>query len=232
VLVRKKEMPNFKQGFLKEASLAYIISLLICLFIYQLRYIPFLKENLHALIACMFIYIPVWAIRRRRESLEDFGIHLKGVWKEIGFAFLCAIIVFPLFWIGFKIYWNIEQEFSPRFDYDFFNVVLAQFIVVAFPEEFFYRGYLQGRFNQVFKSRLKILKAEVGYSVLLTSALFAIGHFLVEPYPQRLGVFFPSLLFGWMREKRRSIVSPIIFHGLCNIFMDILIIGYFSPSNL
>ena len=32
----------------------------------------------------------------------------------------------------------------------------------------------------------------------MSSALFALGHLVVVPSPQRLAVFFPALVFGWM----------------------------------
>ena len=58
-------------------------------------------------------------------------------------------------------------------------------------------------------------------SLLLTSALFAIGHYVTIPSVQRLAVFFPSLLFGWMRRATGGILAPVIFHAACNLIVEI-----------
>jgi membrane protease YdiL (CAAX protease family) len=46
--------------------------------------------------------------------------------------------------------------------------------------------------------------------------LFAVGH-LAEFRPWRLAVFFPSILFGFMRERTGTIASSTCFHALCNL---------------
>ena len=58
-------------------------------------------------------------------------------------------------------------------------------------------------------------------SLVLTSALFAAGHFLTIPHPQRLAVFFPSLLFGWMRRASGGVAAGVFYHAACNIVVDI-----------
>ena len=43
--------------------------------------------------------------------------------------------------------------------------------------------------------------------------------------PSRLAVFFPSLLFGWLRRDRRH-RAPRAFHALCNLFASYLARSY------
>lgn len=109
----------------------------------------------------------------------------------------------------------------------FLWMILTQFLLVALPEEFFYRGYIQTRLNEVFPKRIKILFVEIGPSIIITSLLFAVGHFIVEPNIQRLAVFFPSLLFGWLRDRSGTIVSPVIYHALCNMLVEVTVVHYF-----
>jgi membrane protease YdiL (CAAX protease family) len=49
---------------------------------------------------------------------------------------------------------------------------------------------------------------------------------LTEPNVQRLAVFFPALLFGWLRARTRGIGAPVLFHALCNILASTLTRGY------
>jgi hypothetical protein len=105
-------------------------------------------------------------------------------------------------------------------------MAISHLIVVALPEEFFYRAYLMGRLDDIFKGRIRLLGVNVGWALLIQAALFALGHFVVDFNPSRLGVFFPALAFGWLRAKRNTIVAPILFHTASNIFMEIFRAGY------
>ncbi|MBI3072524.1 MAG: CPBP family intramembrane metalloprotease [Deltaproteobacteria bacterium] len=106
------------------------------------------------------------------------------------------------------------------------NLFLAQFLLVALSEEIFFRGYLQTRLDEAFPPRRTFLGATVGWGLLATSALFALTHVVSHGTPVVLAVFFPSLAFGWLRAKTGSIIAPIIFHGLCNIWVQLLSVHY------
>ena len=118
-----------------------------------------------------------------------------------------------------------------RADRSFFwllNLILVQLLLVALPEEVFYRGYLQTRFDAIFARKWRVFGVEIRpLSVFLTSALFGIGHFLVIPNPQRLAVFFPSLLFGWLRAAGGSVVPAVIYHAACNLLVELASTFYF-----
>ena len=108
-----------------------------------------------------------------------------------------------------------------------FNIILVQFLLVALPEELFYRGYLQTRLDQLFPHERTVFGVRVSLpSLLITSALFAIGHYVTIPSPSRLAVFFPSLLFGWMRRATGGIMAPLIFHAFCNLFVEFAQLHY------
>ncbi len=107
------------------------------------------------------------------------------------------------------------------------NLILIQFLLVALPEEVFYRGYLQTRLEQLFPKQTKVLGVNVSVmSLLLTSLIFAVGHYVTIPSPHRLAVFFPSLLFGWMRKASGGILAPLIFHALCNLVAEFASMNY------
>lgn len=102
------------------------------------------------------------------------------------------------------------------------NLVLVQLLLVALPEEVFYRGYLQTRLDGLVGRDVRLFGVEVNVtSLVLTSALFAIGHFATIPSPHRLAVFFPSLLFGWMRRATGGVIAPTIYHAACNLLVEV-----------
>ena len=56
--------------------------------------------------------------------------------------------------------------------------------------------------------------------------IFAVGHVLTIPHVSRLAVFFPALLFGWLRARTGGIGAGVLFHAMCNLFSAALARGY------
>jgi membrane protease YdiL (CAAX protease family) len=146
--------------------------------------------------------------------------------SELGFALAVAAVVFPPFWIGFRAWWSPVSPFRPAPLSPLAQDALGQFLVIALPEEAFYRGYLQTRLDEAWPPRLRVLGTYVGPGLVVTSVVFALGHVATELHPDRLAVFFPSLLFGWMRARRRGIGAAAAFHALCNLFASYLARSY------
>jgi uncharacterized protein len=107
--------------------------------------------------------------------------------------------------------------------------LIMQLGLVALPEEALYRGYLQPRLDQRYRPRWRFLGASIGPSLFLTSALFAMGHMAIEPGVHRLAVFFPSLLFGWLRARTGTIVAPIVVHAAANLLIRAVASFYYGP---
>jgi membrane protease YdiL (CAAX protease family) len=104
--------------------------------------------------------------------------------------------------------------------------VLGQLLVIALPEEAFYRGYLQSQLDEVWRPRWRVLGAEVGPGLLVAAVIFAVGHLATVQLPARLAVFFPALLFGWLRARTGGIGASVCFHAACNVYSLALGRGY------
>jgi membrane protease YdiL (CAAX protease family) len=144
----------------------------------------------------------------------------------LGFA---AIVAVP-FYFGWRAWW---EHTAPRFAFslsveplDAANEIAGQFFVIALPEEAFYRGYLQSRLDDAWPPRWRVLGASVGPGLLVASAIFALGHVATIPLPTRLAVFFPALLFGWLRARTGGIGASVCFHVICNVYSQVLGRGY------
>lgn len=158
-------------------------------------------------------------------------------------ASLLAAIFFVPFFFGWQRYWHPRTSFALRGGVmDALNDAFAQVVIIALPEEAFYRGYVQSRLDQALPGfgwtrgaageqglmprRLRIFGASVGPAVLVTSVIFALGHLATIRQPARLAVFFPSLLFGWLRCRTGGVGAGIAFHAMCNIFSELLGRGF------
>ena len=92
--------------------------------------------------------------------------------------------------------------------------ILTQLLMVALPEEVFFRGYLQNKIGNNIKG------------VIIVSLLFAVGHFItlclggghnVAICSQAILTFFPSLVMGYLYIKTKTLWASIIFHFFANI---------------
>ncbi len=106
-------------------------------------------------------------------------------------------------------------------------LIIAQVVLVAFPEEYFYRGYLQTTLDEAVPGRLHLGPLHLSPAIVITSALFGIGHFIINFHPSRLAVFFPSLLFGWLRDRTGTIFTCVIYHAACNLLVEAATHHYF-----
>ena len=133
-----------------------------------------------------------------------------------------ALIFLPPFWLGFLWWWHIQVPFHLPPLNALGSDFSGQLLVIALPEEAFYRGYLQSALDEAWRPRLRVLGAELGPGILVTSVLFALGHLCTEFNAARLAVFFPSLLFGYLRSRTRGVGAGIVLHALCNLFASYL----------
>lgn len=183
-----------------------------------------------------------------KQAPERYGMELGGLftdrslsWRRVArevletFAWALALsaVVFPLYWLAFRWHWqprlsfSLSRALSHGFEgspWALLDFTLGQFVVVALPEEAFFRGYVQSDWIAGAKDRTS-WKARWG-AIVGTSAIFAVGHLATIPAAGRLAVFFPSLLFGWLRIRSGGIGLPLAFHALCNVFSALLSAGY------
>jgi membrane protease YdiL (CAAX protease family) len=86
--------------------------------------------------------------------------------------------------------------------------VVFQLLSISFPEEFFFRGFLQDSIGNNFRA------------VFLSSLFFSLAHLPKAIFMGEwisLLSFFPSLIMGWLYMKTNNILPGVIFHFLANL---------------
>jgi membrane protease YdiL (CAAX protease family) len=191
-----------------------------------------------------FLGASYWLVVRSDDTdrIREFGLSLGGLLEPgpiearrllkdglsaLGHAFAAAFIIYPVFWLGFRIWWKVGA-FQPAPLGPVLSEALGQLLVIALPEEAFYRGYLQTSLERELGKTTKLLGARVGFGLVLTSAIFALGHLFTELNAARLAVFFPSLIFGFLRARTHGIGASVLFHALCNLFSAYLLHSNFN----
>lgn len=105
-------------------------------------------------------------------------------------------------------------------------LVAVHLLVVAVPEEVFYRGFVQSRLDQLHPPRFRLFGARIGPGLLYAAVLFGFGHVLIQFDPTRFEVIAPALLFGWLRNRTDSVLAPALVHAGSNVLLEFVSRAY------
>jgi len=202
-----------------------------------------------ALVAVLFLYVPVFVAWRRTEDIYDYGFHTKPVKRGLVTAAVVIGVIFPIFAAGYFAFYEIacksdllahlvphgmcsrygglDGVHAPALTSKLAEFCAVQLVVVALPEELFFRGFLLGKLEQRFPPKRRILGGGVGLALVISAAMFALIHLPKDGDPRALATFFPGLLFGWMRSATGSIMASTLTHAGSNIlirFLDLMVL--------
>ena len=152
-----------------------------------------------------------------KADYDYFNFKLDGFIRGLIISLLILLVYIALL-KGYTLYSN--KEFGLR---DFtVSFILVQFLLIAIPEEVFFRGFLQKSFGNTIKA------------VFFVSILFAIAHLITVCGTGRVSLlgcgqnaltFFPSIVMGYLYVKTETLWSSIIFHFLANLVHILVKIG-------
>jgi len=171
----------------------------------------------------LWLLVPIVLISWTRRPLDTYGL----TWRGCGTPRLHLLLiggVFVPYAVGHCLWahWTTGATFALRVPPDFWGLVVEQLFVVALPEETFFRGYLQTQCDLAWRRPYRLLGASCGIGLVVAAAVFAVCH---VPFggPARLAVFFPGLLYGWLRARSESIVLPTVYHAASNVLMKVML---------
>lgn len=176
------------------------------------------------LLVCCYGPIGILLFRRRRMALCERGC--GAFWRGVGWAVGTAAVVFPLFALAAHG-WQTEVahlRFVGWAAAPSCTLILTQLCLVGLPEEFFFRGYLQPTLEEALaadgRGRWRILGTNLGWGWVVASLLFAFAHSAIAYQWWHFAIFFPGLLFGYLRARTGGLTAPICFHATSNLVMD------------
>lgn len=180
--------------------------------LYQFRHLPLLQDFLPIAVALLLLYVPWFHNRIRRLRLRFFESDGRGLIRSLQLFLFVAALLLPPFLLG--NHWYQRHFFSRVFAFqlppDLPSLALTQLLLISLPEEFFYRGWLQ----PLVARRLGGTRA-----ILLASLLFALSHSFIALQWWHFAIFFPSCVFGWLREKTGTLTASVLFHTLSNLLV-------------
>ena len=161
------------------------------------------------------------AIKRRNFARID--LNNKKIGHSLVLLGWACIATFPATFCGLWLmrYWGLElplRSVMPPAQ-GWFNWLLYQFMYVSVAEEIFFRGYVQNNILRLTGSlqqeRRRLLQ---WMSIIISAACFAAAHTIVQGEIISVLTFLPGLVLGWLFVRTRSLLAPILFHGLANVF--------------
>jgi membrane protease YdiL (CAAX protease family) len=171
----------------------------------------------------LWLVTPVAVISFTKRSYATYGLSLQRP-GSLWFHLAVILAVFVPYTVGHYAFahWWFGATFRFRMPSDFAASALDQLVIIALPEEIFFRGYLQTEFDRALGKPYRFLGAKWGIGLATAAALFAACH-MIHGGPVRLIVFFPALLYGWLRARTGTIAVPAVYHAASNLLMEIML---------
>jgi membrane protease YdiL (CAAX protease family) len=179
----------------------------------------------------VWLAVPVvWLVARGRP-LHRYGLELAFRPPSFRAHLMIASAMLATYGLGTVVAARLleGQGFRLELPPDLVPLCLHQLLVVALPEEVFFRGYLQTRLDEAFPPRWRVFGATLGPAWILQSAAFAACHLATGDW-RRLGVFFFALLAGWLRARSGSVAAAGAYHAAGNVAHLILARGLRPPA--
>lgn len=157
----------------------------------------------------------------RKDEFAEIGLTVRQIRCALSVLSRVSAVVFPSLLLGIWILKSRGFQLPlrpaiPR-EHGWLGWLLYQFMYVAVAEEVFFRGYVQANILKL-ADALKWLQPRLQKAIviLLSAACFAIAHIVVQGRMASALTFLPGLILAWLFIRTRSLLAPILFHGLAN----------------
>ncbi|MDT8302946.1 MAG: CPBP family intramembrane glutamic endopeptidase [Sedimentisphaerales bacterium] len=217
----------------EKLSIAGILLLieLLCVTVVTIILIRLLRNNVNHRgdwIFTPFLLITAALVptRLRKRSFAEIGLRVGRPGLILQALCITCAIVFPLLLAGIFVLkqLNLQLPLSPIIpDGRWLSWVAYQFMYVAVAEEIFFRGYFQC--NVLSLLTMSVQKSRVFLeiiAIIASATVFAISHCLILGSVMPIITFLPGVIFGWLLVKTKSLLAPVLFHGLANVFYGLI----------
>ncbi len=130
-------------------------------------------------------------------------------WQDSQFRL--ALAAGPACWLG--LYLVLQPDLQPAWPLASPLAYLLPVLLYPVLEEIVFRGLIQELVHDYLSARVF---GPLSAANLITSALFAGMHLFTQPPLWASLVFFPSLVFGFFKDRYHSLTTPILLHVFYN----------------
>jgi len=157
----------------------------------------------------------------QKREFPRFGFNTRQIKDSlIMLGWTCAVL-FPLTFCGLWILksFGLKPPLVPVLSQgrDWVYWLFYQFMYVALSEEVFFRGYLQSNILRLTTPAMgKLPRLHQWTIIVISAACFTAAHIIIQGQIISVLIFLPGLVLGWLFIRTRSLLAPILFHGLAN----------------
>lgn len=163
-----------------------------------------------------YVIVPVLTIRFLfREKVADYGLRLKGTFRELHLYVIMLLVMIPL-----VIYFSGTSSFQARYPFlktyhgtlSWRDLLLWEslYMLQFFALEFFFRGVV-----------LFGLKPKLGiYSIFIMTIPYCMIHF-GKPFPETLAAIIAGVVLGFLSFRSQSIWLGVLIHCSVGLGMDL-----------
>lgn len=178
------------------------------------------------LIPCVLVaaaLAPAWIAGRSFPSIGLRGDRLRLALKTVLPVCLCVL---PPVYLGLWLLTSFGVPIPLRpvlaGQQTWLTWLLYQFLYVAAAEEVFFRGYIQANAMRLLREQPLSRRAQQRIAIAISAGCFALAHVAVQGQIVSALTFLPGLLMAWLFVRTRSLLAPILFHGLANVSYGIM----------
>lgn len=156
------------------------------------------------------VLLPVCILKRNKESMKNLGLTIYPVSANLSCA-LFGILTFTAA--------SFLSKSLPSLN-TIFREYLYFLLVIALPEEIFFRGYLQTRLGYILGAWKGIIAASLLFSFMhipniifnLKASIFSSDFyfFIISP-------FLGGMIFGYIFLRTRSVIGLVLLHSLVDL---------------
>ena len=158
----------------------------------------------------------------KKSGLSEIGLSFRETRHSLIVLGWSCLAVFPAMFCGLWLlkFYGLNFPLRPILpqNQEWVSWIFYQFMYVAVAEEVFFRGFLQGnilRLMNTVMARRPALRRWV--SIVISAACFAAAHIILQGRIISVLTFLPGLVLGWLFIRTKSLLAPILFHGLANM---------------
>lgn len=175
------------------------------------------------LVPCLLVIaalLPTWL---RGREFPPMGFDREHAARSLALACITCLCAIPAVFLGLWLMVRMHLPILVRpalAELDgWCTWLIYQFMYVAVAEEMFFRGYLQAN---VMKWLGEARPVGDYVAIVVSAGCFALAHAVVQGQMTSLLTFVPGLVLAWLFLRTRSLLAPILFHGLANVCYGII----------
>jgi membrane protease YdiL (CAAX protease family) len=181
----------------------------------------YLSQRLHT--SLFWLLLPFCSIFASRRSPSEFGLDLRICPPPLRVHAVLGLTLLVFYSAGYTAISALvlHKTIAPQLPTSPLADLARGFLIVAFPEEVFFRAYVQSRWDIACGKPWHLFGAFVGPGLVVQAMLFAACHLAAGDWT-RLRVFFFALLVGWLRARSGSVLGPAVYHAVANLWAGVL----------